>query len=654
MKTSVLIVDDSLTVRMDLKEAFEAAGFRSLLCASARETRQALTRERIALVVLDVLLPDGDGLELLQEIKAALGDTPVLLLSTEADVKDRVRGLRVGADDYVGKPYDAAYVIARALELVRRREGRLRDVGTSVLVVDDSSTFRERLREALEAAGYTVFTAETGEEGLLIAASQRPSVLMVDEQMPGIDGPTVIRRIRLDAALRGMPCILVTASEDRHAELRALDAGADAFVRKAEDLPVILARLKAVFRRSLETEPGESLMGPKRILAVDDSLTYLEELASTLRGEGYDVVLAHSGEEALEMLAAQIVDCVLLDVLMPGLDGHEVCRRIKASSVVRDIPLIMLTALENQSAMIESLASGADDFISKTGELEVLKARVRSQLRRKQFEDEHRRVRDRLLRSELEATEERSARRIAEARAIYVEELERKNRELETFSYSVSHDLRAPLRAIDGFSKILLEDFGGRLDDAGRGYLKRVCDAARRMDELIEGLLQLSRLTQGELNRSRVDVGALARKVADELAVRDPERRVSLVIADGLWVEADRRLLRALLDNLMGNAWKFTAKVEGARIEVGSVPHDGGSACFVRDNGAGFNMEHAGKLFTPFARMHSQAEFPGTGIGLATVHRIAERHGGRCWVEAAEGKGATFFFTLAPRQTPAA
>ncbi len=654
MTPRVLIVDDSLTVRMDLAESLAEAGFETLPCATLGDARRALAEGSFALVVLDVLLPDGDGIALLKEIRQtpATAATRVMLLSTETEVRDRIRGLATGADEYIGKPYDTSYVIARARELLQADRPSTTDVvstQSTVLVIDDSATFREALKSALERAGHRVFTAPTGEEGLRVAAHERPTVIVVDGLLPGIDGATVIRRVRLDAALRRTPCILLTASEDRSAEVGALDAGADTFVRKDEDVAVVLARLAAVIRSSA-TQPDDerhaSLLGPKKILAVDDSPTYLAALGDLLRSDGYEPVLARSGEEGLELLAMQPVDCILLDLLMPGLGGEETCRRIKANPATRDTPLVMLTALEDRDAMIRGLGAGADDYISKVSDAQVLKARVLAQIRRKQFEDENRRIRDQLLRKEVEATEARAAHELAETRAALLEDVERKNQELEAFSYSVSHDLRAPLRSIDGFSRALLEDYGSVLDAKGQEHLHRVCTAAQRMGELIDDLLNLSRIGRAEMRRERVDLSGMAREVVADLRGADAERKVVVSIEDGVVADGDERLLRVVLENLLGNAWKFTKRLDNAQIELGSTHEGSKTTYFIQDNGAGFDMQYAGKLFAPFQRLHAAHDFPGTGIGLATVRRVIERHGGRIRAEGAVGKGARISWSL--------
>ncbi len=222
------------------------------------------------------------------------------------------------------------------------------------------------------------------------------------------------------------------------------------------------------------------------------------------------------------------------------------------------------------------------------------------------------------------------------------------NRELESFSYSVAHDLRAPLRSIDGFSQAVLEDCGEELDHDSRRNLGFVREAAQHMAVLIDGLLSLSRVTRQELDRRPVDLSALARASMQRIARSAPERVVEVSIEDGLRVHGDARLLSVVLDNLLGNAWKFTAKRAHPRIELGVTSHEDGAAYFVRDNGAGFDMAYEAKLFGVFQRLHSPHEFEGTGIGLATVQRVVHRHGGRAWAEGKVGEGAVFYFTLAP------
>ncbi len=245
---------------------------------------------------------------------------------------------------------------------------------------------------------------------------------------------------------------------------------------------------------------------------------------------------------------------------------------------------------------------------------------------------------------------EDTVRELNESQQRHAVQVEAANKELEAFSYSVSHDLRAPLRSIDGFSMALVEDYAGQLDVEGKGLLDRIRAATKRMAQLIDDLLNLARVTRTEMRYEVVDLSAMANAVLADLQSGDPERYVECVVGDHVIGHGDSRLLRVVLENLLGNAWKFTMNKPQARIELGMSREDGAPVYFVRDDGPGFDMAYVDKLFGTFQRLHAATEFPGTGIGLASVRRIIQRHGGRTWAEGAVGKGATFSFTLSEHE----
>ena len=363
------------------------------------------------------------------------------------------------------------------------------------------------------------------------------------------------------------------------------------------------------------------------ILMVDDRPENLLALESILSNLGEHLVKANSGEDALRFLLKQEFALILLDVQMPGMDGFETAAFIRQREQSKYTPIIFLTAIGKSDTFIfKGYSTGAVDYIIKPIVPEILKAKV------KVFVDMFRMKQE--LKRHLEETSRLNR------------EIEAANKELESFSYSVSHDLRAPLRGIRGFARILLEDCADKLDEQGKDCLGRIQEAIRRMGDLIDALLTLSRITRSEINRKLVDLSALAQTIARELQENEPGRQVEFVIAKGLSANGDPRLLRSVLDNLFTNAWKFTGKRPQGQIEFGVTQDNGQTVFFVRDNGAGFDMAYADKLFGPFQRLHSIAEFPGIGIGLATVMRIIYRHGGRVWAEGGVEKGATFYFTL--------
>jgi len=379
---------------------------------------------------------------------------------------------------------------------------------------------------------------------------------------------------------------------------------------------------------TVRTTPVESKVD---ILLVDDDPTKRFALKAVLAPLGQNVVEAASGPDALRQLLKQDFAVILLDVRMPGMDGFETAQLIRQRPRSELTPIIFVTALDRaETDMGRGYDLGAVDFVFAPVVPAIMRAKVSVFVELYKAQQELRRYRTQLERLVQERTTALTA----------------INRELEAFSYSVSHDLRAPLLAFNGLNQSLLEDYANALDPRARDYLQRMRLASERMASVFDGLQTLFRLTSGEIHREQCDISAMATDVVEEIRAASPERKVDVVVAGGMTASADPRLARILLANLVGNAWKFTGREPAARVEVGSEMVDGDTRMFVRDNGVGFDMIYAHKLFGAFQRLHSQSEFPGVGIGLATVRRIVNRHGGRAWAEGAVGEGATFYFVF--------
>jgi two-component system, sensor histidine kinase and response regulator len=377
------------------------------------------------------------------------------------------------------------------------------------------------------------------------------------------------------------------------------------------------------------------------ILLVDDQPANLIALEAMLQGLGQNLVKAQSGREALKWLLSDDFAVILLDVKMPEMDGFETAALIRQREKSRHTPILFLTAADNtQTHAVRGYAVGAVDYLVKPVVPEFVRSKVAVFVELAKKSELLRRQTSLLLESQQAALD------LAETRAELVRDLEHKNRELESFSYAVSHDLRAPLRRIDSFSRAVLESQGERLDEAGRRYLERVREASQHMSELIDDVLYLSRVTRADLREHEVDLSAVANLVLTRLQESEPARKVEIKVRPGVIVTGDGQLLRIALENLLENAWKFTGKEPDGKIEFGVTNASGEPTYFVRDNGAGFDMSYADRLFGPFQRLHPHGEFPGSGIGLATVQRIIHRHGGRVWAEGLVGQGATFQFTL--------
>lgn len=676
---TALIVDDSLTVRMDLASAFETAGFRAVCCSTAREAYETLTTQAVDIVILDVVLPDSTGPELLKRIRSGSEpQLPVLMLSSEAEVRDRMQGLAAGADEYVGKPYDATYVTAKARELVNAR--RTRRLPAPVLLVDASATSSKQFEAALTAQGFRVLVVHSAEEALRLASHQVPAAFIVDSTIEGTTSSNLIRRARLDAALRSVPCILLTSGVDTDAELRALEAGADASVRRDTGAAVLLAKLQALLRGAPRDEAGSelaSVSAPKRILAVDDSATFRMELVDSLQGEGYDVVQARGGEEALQLISVQPVDCILLDMVMPGLGGEETCRRLKAIPSCRDIPVLLLTALEDGEALLAGLSAGADDFIQKSSGFEVLKARVRAQLRRRQIEEETHQLRERSLKSEMEAAEARASRELAETRAKLVDELQRKNQELEALAESraelaaglqrantelqsayqtlqstqaqlvqsakmaslgelvagVAHEINNPLAFVISHLETVekrLRKLTPPSSEVEQGHLALVFtriaetrDGLHRIRDLVVKLRTFSRLDEGDFK-----VVSIKECIDAVLTIQryrlGEDIRVSIEVDTADNVACYPSLITQAVMNLVSNAADAIVGTGSIAIRAGRMGET--YEIVVEDSGTGIPPELRERVIEPF--FTTKPVGTGTGLGLAITYSIVKKHAG--------------------------
>jgi two-component system, sensor histidine kinase and response regulator len=384
------------------------------------------------------------------------------------------------------------------------------------------------------------------------------------------------------------------------------------------------------------------------ILIVDDTPYNLVVLFDYLNECGFEVLLAEDGESLLEQIKYVLPDIILLDIMMPGIDGFETCRRLKANEATKDIPVIFMTSLTDTKDKIKGFSVGAIDYVTKPLEHEEVFARVTTHLKLRSLQNKLKEQNE-LLQQEIQERlkVEREVNKLNESLKIRTVELEAMNQELEAFSYSVSHDLNNPIAIIKGFTALLQNSEIIKKNALEQKYITRIALATKRMEQLIEDLMHLSKVTRADMRFEPVALSEIVTDIVSSLKLKMAQRNINFIIAPDVVAYGDARLLRIVLENLLDNAYKYSEKKSYAQIEFGQdTTVVKSTAYFIRDNGVGFDPTLADKVFKPFVRLHTRKEFEGTGIGLATVQRIIQRHGGRIWAEAQLDAGATFYFTL--------
>ena len=354
------------------------------------------------------------------------------------------------------------------------------------------------------------------------------------------------------------------------------------------------------------------------VLLIEDDDTIRSSAAMYLEDNEFDVHEAENGVQALELLSTITPDVIVTDIRMPLMDGFEVIEKVGASHP--ELPIIVMSGTGDLADVVKALRFGVWDFILKPiADMNILLHSINKSVEKAVLIEENRQHR---------------------------RNLEIANKELESFNYSISHDLRSPLHAIDAFSEMLQEDCTDLLPPESADHLKRIRAATNRMNRMIEDLLMLSRLTRQDIQKDVVNISAISQRIASNLQVEFPENNTLVHVESNMKLFGDPGLLENVMENLIGNAWKYSSKNENPVISIGLTETEHGMAVFVRDNGAGFNMKHCDKLFGVFQRLHLEKEFKGTGVGLATVKRIVQRHGGTIWAESEVNHGATFYFTI--------
>lgn len=527
----------------------------------------------------------------------------------------------------------------------------------TILIVDDEPQNCKLLEALLQPEGYLTVCANSGAQALNLVAKSAPDLILLDVMMPEMDGFQVTTLLKADPVSSNIPIIMVTALIDRDARLAGLKAGAEEFLSK----PVDRAELWLRVRNLLRLKDYSDFLRNHNLLLEQEVMTRTADLRHSTQ-----LQLSEAARQ-VAILNALPAHIALLDRKGSIVSVNDAWRQFADANVLlsADYGLgvnylqVCDEARGGGSGETQQAAQGIRSVLRGSTDSYALEYACHSPLRRRWFmltvtplsSDRMGGVivmhTDVSVRKQAQEDIELLNDGLEERVRQRTDQLQIANQELEAFSYSASHDLRTPLSAIDGYSSLLGKEIGAGTSERSKHYLSRIRAGVAQMGELIDALLSLAQVSRSHLAWDRVDLSAMARTVLDGHCEREPQRPVAITITPGLQVTGDHRLLQQVMDNLLGNAWKFSSHAAQTRINFSCSAGSVGEAVYtVQDNGAGFDMAYADKLFGAFQRLHTAAEFAGTGIGLATVHRIITRHGGRIWAESVPGEGASFHFTL--------
>jgi len=669
--SSILVIDDNAMNLNIAQDILEHTGISVITALDALNGIRLMKENKPSLVLLDLLMPDCDGFETLEIIKNdnELQDIPIIAFTALASKEDKEKALQSGCTDIILKPINTQIFIKtiqdnlsganapefkQAFQVQIREEEKVQDSEEliqrkkhPILIVDDNPINVDILKDAILAMDQVAYTALSGEEAIKIIHESKPDLILLDIMMPKMDGYEVLETLKKRPETECIPVIIISAVNTTEGRVRGIREGARDYITKPFEIIEVQARIDSILKsKELRENLAKREIELKALLKREQAtIITLEETIQKLK----------ESEERFRLMAD--ASPVMIWMFNPNLEvtyyntsALAFCGISDTTTLQQDIDWKQAVFPDDLSAVVSTLKEAVQNKSAYRIEYRFL--RYDNTYRWMSSQGNPRLDLDGKLLGFIGTTIDIHDHKFANERLEkHVQErtvqLVSANKELEAFSYSVSHDLRGPLRSISGFSQILSELYEPQLDEQGKDYLGRICRASQQMGILIDEMLKLFRLNRTELTfEENINLSEIIHEITENHTLLEPNRPIHYTIQPDILVKGDRRLLQSALYNLLDNAWKFTAKHDHASIEFGTYDNNGETAYFIKDDGVGFDMDYIDKLFGVFQRLHRSSEFPGNGIGLASCARIIHRHGGRIWAEGNPEKGSTFYFTL--------